>query len=67
MTTTLLVSSLACNLAAAGMVGLSVGAAFLPSRRGLRSENQLVEALSVPLLAARPLAPRTLAQQLLAY
>jgi Mrp family chromosome partitioning ATPase len=68
MTTTLLLSSLAINLAAAGAVGLTVGSAFLPSRRrGLRSENQLVEALGVPLLAARPLAPQALAQQLLAH
>lgn len=68
MTTTLLLSSLAFNLAAAGVVGLTVGCAFLPSRRrGLRSENQLVEVLGVPLLAARPLAPQALAQQLRAH
>jgi len=68
MTTTLLLSSLAFNLAAAGLVGLAVGCAFLPSRRrGLRSETQLVEVLGVPLLAARPLSPQALAQQLLAY
>jgi Mrp family chromosome partitioning ATPase len=68
MTTTLLLSSLAFNLAAAGLVGLSVGSAFLPPRRrGLRSESQLVEVLGVPLLAARPLAPQALAQQLLAH
>jgi len=68
MSTTLLLSSLAFNLAAAGAVGLTVGSAFLPSRRReLRSENQLVEVLGVPLLAARPLAPRALAQQLLAH
>ena len=68
MSTTLLLSSLAFNLAAAGMVGLTVGSAFLPSRRrALRSENQLIEVLGVPLLAARPLAPQALAQQLLAH
>ena len=68
MSTTLLLSSLAFNLAAAGMVGLAVGTAFLPSRRrGLRSERQLVEVLGVPLLAARPLAPQALARQLLAH
>jgi len=68
MTTTALLSSLAFNLAAAGVVGLTVGSAFLPSRRPkVRSENQLVEVLGVPLLAARPLAPQALAQQLLAH
>jgi protein-tyrosine kinase len=67
MTATLLLSSLAFNRAAAGVVGLTVGSAFLPSRRReLRSENQLVEVLGVPLLAARPLAPQALARQLLA-
>lgn len=68
MSTTLLLSSLAFNLAAAGIVGLTVGSAFLPSRRRrLRSESQLVEVLGVPLLAARPLAPQALARQLLAH
>ena len=68
MTTTALLSSLAFNLAAAGVVGLTVGSAFLPSRqRKVRSENQLVEVLGVPLLAARPLAAQALAQQLLAH
>jgi protein-tyrosine kinase len=68
MTTTLLLSSLAMNLAAAGVAGLAVGSAFLPTRRrGLRSENQLIEALGAPLVAARPLAPRALAPQLLAH
>ena len=68
MTTTALLSSLAFNLAAAGVVGLTVGSAFLPSRRPkVRSENQLVQVLGVPLLAARPLAPHALAQQLRAH
>jgi Mrp family chromosome partitioning ATPase len=67
MSTTLLLSSIALNLAAAGLAGLAVGSAFLPRRRALRSENQLIEALGAPLLAARPLAPQALAAQLLAH
>ena len=66
MTTRL--SPVAANLVLAAVAGLTVGAAFLPSRRReLRSENQLVAVLGTSLLAARPLAPRALAQQLLAH
>jgi protein-tyrosine kinase len=68
MTTTLQISTLAVNLAAAGFAGLAVGTAFLPlRRRALRSEEQLLEVLGVPLLAARPLAPQALAAQLAAH
>jgi protein-tyrosine kinase len=66
----MLLSSLAANLALAGVAGLTAGYALLPARRGrplVRSENQLVQALGVPLLAARPLAPQALAAQLLEH
>ena len=66
-TTTLFLSSLAANLALAGVAGLAAGYAFLPGRRPVRSEIQLVEALGVPLLAARPLVPHAFSRQLLAH
>ena len=68
MTTTTLFYSLAANLAIAGVAGLAVGSAFLPSRsRQLRSETQLVQVLGAPLLAARPLAAPALAAQLVEH
>lgn len=61
-------SPVAAHLVLAAVAGIAVGAAFLPSRRReVRSENQLVEVLGIPLLAARPPAPHALAQQLLAH
>jgi Mrp family chromosome partitioning ATPase len=68
MTTTTLLCSLAANLAVAGVAGVAVGSAFLPSRtRQLRSETQLVQVLGAPLLAARPLDARALAAQLVEH
>lgn len=49
------------------IAGVLAGLAFMPRGRGaVRSENQLIELLGVPLLAARPLAPRAVAAQLVA-
>jgi len=61
-------SPVAANLVLAAVAGLAVGAAFLPARRRqVRSENQLLEVLGRSLLAARPLAPQALSEQLLAH
>jgi capsular exopolysaccharide synthesis family protein len=57
------------NLALGGIAAL-IFSFFLLWRRkqpAARSENELIEALGAPLLAARPLAPRGLSQQLLAH
>jgi protein-tyrosine kinase len=60
-------SPVAANLLLAVAAGLAVGAAFLPSRNQVRSENQLVAVLGASVLAVRPSAPQALAQQLLAH
>ena len=53
------------TLALACIAGLLAGLVFMPrARRIVRSENQLIEVLGVPLLAARPLAPAAVAAQL---
>lgn len=57
------------NLALGGIAVL-IFSFFLLWRRkhpAVRSENQLIEILGAPLLAARPLAPRDLSRQLLAH
>lgn len=66
--TTTTFSPLAANLVLGAVAGLAVGAGFLPvRRRQVRSESQLVEVLGTSLLAARPLAPQALSEQLLAH
>jgi capsular exopolysaccharide synthesis family protein len=55
---------------ALGGIAVLIFSFFLPWRGkqpAARSENELIEVLGAPLLAARPLAPRGLSQQLLAH
>jgi Mrp family chromosome partitioning ATPase len=61
--------ALAQNLALGGIAVLSLSFFLVWRRRqpALRSENELIEVLGAPLLAARPLAPQGLSQQLLMH
>lgn len=56
-------------LALAVLAGFAVGLVFMPrnQRHEVRSETQLVQLLGAPLLAARPLIPQALAEQLLTH
>jgi capsular exopolysaccharide synthesis family protein len=54
---------------AAGLVALLLGLLLLWRRQpgAVRSENELIAKLGVPILAVRPLAPQALSRQLLAH